>query len=105
MTSSAVQGGVALGFIKAGFDVIWACDFDKHCVKTYAHNVGDWVREADVTKITYKDIPKADGWTFGFPCQDLSVAGKQAGFQFRCLGCGTEWKHEHEGLSPICPKC
>lgn len=98
-------GGVALGFIKAGFDVIWACDFDKHCVKTYAHNVGDWVREADVTKITYKDIPKADGWTFGFPCQDLSVAGKQAGFQFRCLDCGTEWKHEHEGLSPICPKC
>ena len=98
-------GGIAVGFQNAGFKIKWACDFDKFCVKTYAQNVGDWVKQLDVTKITWADIPKADGWAFGFPCQDLSIAGKQAGFQFRCLECGTEWKHEHEGLSPVCPKC
>ena len=57
-------GGVALGLLNAGFEVIWACDFDPHCVKTYSHNVGDWVKQADVTKLTYKDVPKADGWAF-----------------------------------------
>lgn len=98
-------GGVAVGLLNAGFDVIWACDFDTHCVKTYQHNVGDWVKEADVTKMHYNDVPKADGWAFGFPCQDLSVAGKQAGFVFRCIDCGTEWKHESEAHSPVCPKC
>ena len=83
-------GGVALGFMNAGFKVNWACDFDKHCVKSYSHNVGQWVVEADVTKLTYSDVPKADGWAFGFPCQDLSVAGQQAGFAFRCKDCGAE---------------
>lgn len=28
-------GGVGLGFAAAGFDVIWACDFDKYAVETY----------------------------------------------------------------------
>lgn len=98
-------GGVALGFLNAGFKVKWACDFDKHCVKTYRHNVGDWVVEADVTKLKYNDVPKADGWAFGFPCQDLSVAGQQAGFVFRCNDCGEEWKHESKAMKPMCPKC
>ena len=98
-------GGVALGLRNAGFNIIWACDFDKHCVKTYKHNVGDFVINADVTKLHYDDIPKADGWAFGFPCQDLSVAGKQAGFVFRCNDCGEEWKHESEDEKPICPNC
>ena len=97
---------MALGFLNAGFKVKWACDFDKHCVKTYSHNVGDWVVEADVTKLKYSDVPKADGWAFGFPCQDLSVAGKQAGMQFRCHDCGNEWKHESEKQEVVsCPNC
>lgn len=98
-------GGVALGLRDADFDIIWACDFDAHCVKSYSHNVGDYVINADVTKLHYNDIPKADGWAFGFPCQDLSVAGQQKGFVFRCIDCGTEWKHESNFLSPMCPKC
>jgi len=98
-------GGVALGLRDADFDIIWACDFDTHCVKTYSHNVGDYVVNADVTKLHYTDIPKADGWAFGFPCQDLSVAGQQKGFVFRCIDCGTEWKHESEFLGPMCPNC
>ena len=98
-------GGVALGFLNAGFKVKWACDFDKHCVKTYRHNVGDWVVEADVTKLKYNDVPKADGWAFGFPCQDLSVAGQQAGFVFRCKDCGEEWVYGALKQYKSCPKC
>ena len=98
-------GGVALGFMNAGFKVNWACDFDKHCVKSYSHNVGQWVVEADVTKLTYSDVPKADGWAFGFPCQDLSVAGQQAGFAFRCKDCGAEWTYGAMEQHTSCPKC
>lgn len=97
---------MGLGLLHAGFEINWACDFDPHCVKTYKQNIGDWVVQADVTKLTYQDIPKADGWAFGFPCQDLSISGKQAGFVLCCNHCKTEWKHtESESGSPKCPEC
>lgn len=100
-------GGVGLGFMKAGYDVIWACDFDKYAVETYRHNVGDHVIQADIKNLTAEDIPNADVWAFGFPCQDLSVAGKQKGFRFACKDCGEEWSYdsdEHkDGIQ--CPKC
>ena len=72
-------GGMGLGFKNAGFEIAGAWDFDKFAVQTYKHNVGDHVMQADISRMTYKDMPKADVWTFGFPCQDLSIAGKQAG--------------------------
>ena len=100
-------GGVGLGFIGAGYDVIWACDFDKYAVDTYRRNVGDHVIQADIKKLTREDIPKADVWAFGFPCQDLSVAGKQKGFRFVCKDCGEEWGYDSEehrdGIK--CPRC
>jgi len=40
---------------------------------------GEWTGY-DITTIDYRDIPRADCWTFGFPCQDISVAGEQKGF-------------------------
>ena len=35
----------------------------------------------DVTKVKGLELPKADLWTFGFPCQDVSIAGKQKGLK------------------------
>lgn len=72
-------GGMGLGFQDAGFEIAGAWDFDKYAVETYRHNIGDHVQLADISKLTGSDIPKADVWTFGFPCQDLSIAGRQAG--------------------------
>ena len=100
-------GGVGLGFMKAGYDVIWACDYDKYAVQTYKQNVGKHVIQADIKLLTYKDIPKADVWAFGFPCQDLSVCGKQKGFRFKCKDCDEQWEYDDaeykNGLK--CPKC
>lgn len=72
-------GGMGLGFKNAGFEIVGSCDFDKFAVKSYAANVSDTVVEADITQMKWNDIPKADVWTFGFPCQDISIAGKQEG--------------------------
>ena len=66
-------GGFDLGFIQAGFDVEGAWDFDKYAVESYRHNIGDHVKQADVSKMTGADIPKANGWLFGFPCQDIAA--------------------------------
>lgn len=72
-------GGLDLGFMYSGYNIIWANDFDKDAVKTYANNVSPTITEGDITEI-YKDIPKSDVLIGGFPCQPFSMMGKQKGF-------------------------
>lgn len=71
-------GGFDLGFIQAGFEIVGAWDFDKYAVQSYNHNIGG-AEQADVSKMKGQDLKKSDGWLFGFPCQDISVAGRQKG--------------------------
>jgi DNA (cytosine-5)-methyltransferase 1 len=72
-------GGMGLGFKQAGFRLGGAWDFDKYAVESYGNNVSPKVKQADITQMTADEVPFADVWTFGFPCQDISIAGKQAG--------------------------
>jgi DNA (cytosine-5)-methyltransferase 1 len=72
-------GGMGLGFKNAGFRLGGAWDFDKYAVESYGNNVSPKVKQMDIAQMSWNDLPSADVWTFGFPCQDLSVAGKQAG--------------------------
>jgi DNA (cytosine-5)-methyltransferase 1 len=72
-------GGMDLGFIQAGFEVVGAWDFDKYAVESYTHNIGDHVQKMSVTDMKGSNVPKVNGWLFGFPCQDISIAGKQKG--------------------------
>jgi len=57
--------------------VKWACDIDKKCKESYFlnHNCGQWLD--DITKIDLDNLPYVDLFVFGFPCQDVSIAGKQ----------------------------
>ena len=68
-------GGLDLGFKKAGFDIVWANDFDKDAVNTYKHNIGKEVVLGDITQIDSCNIPDdIDVVLGGFPCQGFSVA-------------------------------
>ncbi|GHU92680.1 hypothetical protein FACS1894208_00270 [Clostridia bacterium] len=100
-------GGIDRGFKDAGFKIIGAWDFDKYAVASYKANIGKYVKQADVSEMTIDEVPKADVWSFGFPCTDLSVAGKQAGMEVACNACGEKWKVEAAVQidKQVCPVC
>lgn len=67
-------GGLDLGFIMAGHDIVWANDLYKDAVDTYRENIGDHIVCEDISKINASDIPDCDIVIGGFPCQGFSVA-------------------------------
>jgi DNA (cytosine-5)-methyltransferase 1 len=72
-------GGLDLGFIKAGHEVIWANDNFSDAVKTYRNNIGDHIVCEDISKIPSDQIPEHDILIGGFPCQGFSIANLKRG--------------------------
>ncbi len=73
-------GGMDLGIICAGFEIIWANDFDIDAVNSYRKNIGTHIEYGDISKIDGSDIPGEEGEVdliiAGFPCQGFSIANK-----------------------------
>ena len=69
-------GGMYLGFKNAGFNILWANDFQKDAVETYKNNIGNHIVLGDITKIDSSEIPGTDIDVVigGFPCQGFSIA-------------------------------
>lgn len=72
-------GGFDIAFSNAGFDMIWANDFDKYCCETFKHNVSENIVCGDINNLL-DDIPEHDILVAGFPCQPFSTLGKLKGF-------------------------
>lgn len=75
----------ALDNLKIPYELVNFCDVDKYASASYCaiHNVSNKLNLGDITKVDISKLEKgqADLITYGFPCQDISLAGKQAGFQ------------------------
>lgn len=70
---------MALRNIGIEHEVVGISEIDKFAIKSYEAIHGDTVNFGDVSKIDAKTLPDFDLFTYSFPCQDLSVAGKQQG--------------------------
>lgn len=73
-------GGFDLGFEYAGFNIIWANDFDKYACETYRANVSKNIVCGDI-RAEKENIPDHDVLIGGFPCQPFSTLGKLQGFE------------------------
>lgn len=67
-------GGLDLGFVRAGHEVVWATDIDEHAIATYHHNISKHAHLGDIKNIDASSIPDCDIVIGGFPCQGFSVA-------------------------------
>lgn len=77
----AGMGGIALAFENAGYETVYANDFNKHVKPVYDANHSTALSLGDIQAINPLDLPEYDVLLGGFPCQPFSVAGYRQGFQ------------------------
>lgn len=72
-------GGFDRGFERAGMRVDWQVELDPYCRAVLARHFPDAARFEDVREVGAQNLPPVDLICGGFPCQDLSPAGRGAG--------------------------
>lgn len=72
-------GGADLGFERAGHEVVFQCELDKHARGILKRHWPNVQTMEDIRDVRGRDLPEFDVLVGGFPCQDLSVAGRRAG--------------------------
>lgn len=98
-------GFMDMGFIKAGFDIVWTNEFDPVFAELYKQGITSWLKNRNgnatgavheisnqkslkeidspqIMKEAFKQkVPKIFGMTGGPPCQDFSINGNLEGFK------------------------
>lgn len=69
-------GGLDLGFVKAGGEVVAAYEFDTKACADYERMMAHGIRQADLSKIAINELPDSDGIIGGPPCQPFSNANR-----------------------------
>lgn len=70
---------MALRNLGVNYEVVAISEIDKYAIQAYEAIHGKVNNLGDISKINVDDIPDHDLFTYSFPCQDISVAGKQEG--------------------------
>lgn len=73
-------GGIDRGFEQAGFETVYANEFDPYAADTFELNYNIKVDRRDIHDVPVDEIPDFDVLLAGFPCQAFSIAGYRQGF-------------------------
>ncbi|MDR1180080.1 MAG: DNA (cytosine-5-)-methyltransferase [Spirochaetales bacterium] len=76
-------GGFDLGLERAGMKVVFQCEINEFCKKVLKKHWPQVPLKSDILELKSGDIPEAELWVGGFPCQDVSLAnqGKRKGLE------------------------
>lgn len=84
-------GGFDLGLERAGFQTAWFCEQDEFCQQVLRKHWPGVPIYDDITTLRGQDVEPVDALCGGFPCQDLSYAGKGAGIEGERSGLWSEY--------------
>ncbi len=85
-----------------GATTAWVSDIDKGACKILAHRYPDVPNLGDLTAIDWSEVEPVDIITGGFPCQDLSHAGKRAGMTSESRS--GLWSYMHDAIRELRPR-
>lgn len=93
-------GGIDLGLERVGMEVRWQVELDEFCNRVLAKHWADVVRFRDVREVGAHNLEPVELIAGGFPCQDISVAGKGAGLDGERSGLWFEFLRVVRELRP-----
>ncbi len=93
-------GGIDLGFERAGFKTLWQVEIDPYCRKVLERHFPEAERFEDVREVGKHNLKPVDVICGGFPCQDISNAGDQAGIDGLRSGLWSEFHRVIRILRP-----
>lgn len=95
-------GGIDYGFEATGkFQVIWQSEIEEYACKVLKKNWPKVPNLGDITKIDWSEVEVPDVLVGGFPCQDISIAGRGVGIDGERSGL---WKEFAEAIRVLRPK-
>ena len=74
-------GTIRMGMEQAGHKCVYSVEWDKHKRRIYGIIFGEEPEGQDIRECRENELPRADCWCFGAPCQDFSIAGNRAGLE------------------------
>lgn len=93
-------GGFDLGLERAGFDIAWQVEIDPYCQRVLAKHWPTVQRYGDIRAVDWQSVEPVDLLCGGFPCQDISLAGKGAGLSGERSGLWFEYAKAIDALKP-----
>ena len=93
-------GGFDLGFERTGIQCAWQVERDPHCLKLLERRFTNAKRYDDVRTVGKHNLESVDILCGGFPCQDVSIAGRRAGLTGERSGLWFEFARIIDELEP-----
>ena len=93
-------GGFDLGLERAGFEIAWQVEIDPYCQRVLAKHWPHVRRYGDIRAIDWASVEPVEVLCGGFPCQDISNAGKREGIEGKRSGLWKEFRRAICELRP-----